>query len=140
MTEQEALKNWIADHKEELSRVDTLAADGHTRHCACRIVWGDGECTCRIGGIMQEKIADRYSMYQWGFHVNDERLHPENKKAAYAFADQILSLINAERCVWTRDGDGDWDTECGRCYDHDEVNTPAGYCNGCGKQIEVKDG
>jgi rRNA maturation endonuclease Nob1 len=58
---------------------------------------------------------------------------------AEEFADQILSLINAERCVWTRDEDGDWDTECGRCYDHDEVNMPAGYCNGCGKQIEVKD-
>ncbi len=60
--------------------------------------------------------------------------------ATQNLADQILSLINAERCVWTRDEDGDWDTECGRCYDHDEVNMPAGYCNGCGKRIEVKDG
>ena len=24
-------------------------ARGHTRHCACRIVWGDGECTCSKG-------------------------------------------------------------------------------------------
>jgi hypothetical protein len=131
MTEEEALKNWIADHKEELSRVDTLAADGHTRHCACRIVWGDGECTCRIGGIMQEKIAKLIETENaYGYYAHDR---------AEELADQILSLINAERCVWTKDEDGDWDTACGRCYDHDEVNTPAGYCNGCGKQIEVKD-
>ena len=74
---------------------------------------------------MRDKIAEI---------INEERFPPS------VIADQILELINAERCVWTRDEDGDWDTECGRCYDHDEVNMPAGYCNGCGKRIEVKDG
>ena len=73
----------------------------------------------KIAKLIRRNYHDRYPMF------NDT-------------ANQILSLINAERCVWTRDEDGDWDTECGRCYDHDEVNMPAGYCNGCGKRIEVE--
>jgi NADH pyrophosphatase NudC (nudix superfamily) len=79
-------------------------------------------------------------MYQWGFHVNDERLHPENKKAAYAFADQILSLINAERCVWTYD---DWQIHGQDVYktscDMFEFYEGYTYCPKCGKRIEVKD-
>ena len=29
---------------EDIDRVDALVSQGHTRHCACRQVWGDGEC------------------------------------------------------------------------------------------------
>lgn len=81
---------------------------------------------------LREKIAEIVKTSFFG-HSQDEA------DISKRIADQILSLINAERCVWTKDEDGDWDTECGRCYDHDEVNTPAGYCNGCGKRIEVKE-
>jgi len=26
--------------------IEILQKEGHTYHCACRIVWGDGECEC----------------------------------------------------------------------------------------------
>ena len=35
------------DFREENKAVDAFVADGHTKHCACRLVWGDGECECR---------------------------------------------------------------------------------------------
>jgi NMD protein affecting ribosome stability and mRNA decay len=31
------------------SKINGLISEGHTRHCACRMVWGDGECTCKKG-------------------------------------------------------------------------------------------
>lgn len=43
------------DKKEELEKqwsdeddvkIKELIEVGHTRHCACRQVWGDGECEC----------------------------------------------------------------------------------------------
>lgn len=27
-----------------------ILAEGHTEHCAKRIVWGDGECECHVEG------------------------------------------------------------------------------------------
>jgi len=27
-------------------RVEDIEKSGHTYHCACRQVWGDGECDC----------------------------------------------------------------------------------------------
>ena len=32
-----------------LPKIEKLRKEGHSHHCACRIVWGDGECTCRKG-------------------------------------------------------------------------------------------
>lgn len=32
----------------DAKEIDALIAKGHGRHCACRIVWGDGECTCGL--------------------------------------------------------------------------------------------
>ena len=26
--------------------INRLVSIGHTRHCACRQIWGDGECEC----------------------------------------------------------------------------------------------
>lgn len=39
---------------EEKLEIERLVASGHTRHCACRIVWGDGCCECG-----QHNNADR---------------------------------------------------------------------------------
>jgi hypothetical protein len=46
---------WKAEHGDDLKRIDELVARGHTRHCACRQVWGDGECSCEL-----EKVYDPY--------------------------------------------------------------------------------
>ena len=43
---------WEIEHADELKSVDELETKGHSPHCACRIIWGDGECTCSM-----EKIA-----------------------------------------------------------------------------------
>lgn len=28
------------------AEIDRLKEEGHTHHCACRQIWGDGECEC----------------------------------------------------------------------------------------------
>jgi hypothetical protein len=32
--------------KKDQDTIEALVKEGHTRHCACRKVWGDGECEC----------------------------------------------------------------------------------------------
>ncbi len=32
---------------EDKIEINNWIADGHTQHCAYRLVWGDGECECR---------------------------------------------------------------------------------------------
>ena len=44
-------------YEEEREQVDVLISQGHTRHCACRQVWGDGLCTCNQRG--EEGRMDR---------------------------------------------------------------------------------
>lgn len=39
-------ENFIEDQKE----IWRLQDEGHTAHCACRLVWGDGECECELKG------------------------------------------------------------------------------------------
>lgn len=46
---------WKMEHADDLKCIDALVAQGHTRHCACRQVWGDGECSCEL-----EKAYDPY--------------------------------------------------------------------------------
>lgn len=29
-------------------KIDQIVKNGHSRHCACRQVWGDGECECDL--------------------------------------------------------------------------------------------
>jgi hypothetical protein len=36
-----------AEWELEYAKMKEYHAKGHTHHCACRIVWGDGECECR---------------------------------------------------------------------------------------------
>jgi hypothetical protein len=59
---------------------------------------------------------------------------------ALEFADLILSLIDAQRCVWTKDGTiNGQETYYTSC---DMVDFLEGYdfCPKCGKRIEVKEG
>jgi hypothetical protein len=44
-------KKWAEfeeEHKEEYERIEQIKAAGHSVHCACRQVWGDGECECDL--------------------------------------------------------------------------------------------
>lgn len=64
---------------------------------------------------------------------------------AVNMADQILALINAERCMWTPVGklspeQADlYNTSCGKIFMYGEGLLYAPYCQGCGKKVEVKD-
>lgn len=32
----------------ENKKIMDLEKDGHSHHCACRMVWGDGLCECKV--------------------------------------------------------------------------------------------
>lgn len=41
-----AWEEFEEDHAEDYKNIGRLQAEGHPHHCACRQVWGDGECEC----------------------------------------------------------------------------------------------
>jgi len=52
--------------------------------------------------------------------------------------DSILSLIDAERCVWTLNGE-DWITQCGADIPDEDTYEKYPYCPRCGKRISIKE-
>ena len=42
----EAWEKWEAEEMDNIKAVKELQRKGHSPHCACRQVWGDGECEC----------------------------------------------------------------------------------------------
>ena len=60
---------WRIVHRRELREIKLLERVGHHPHCACRIVWGDGECECKM-------IKNGYDPYYWV-----EKLFKEEKTA-----------------------------------------------------------
>jgi predicted RNA-binding Zn-ribbon protein involved in translation (DUF1610 family) len=80
---------------------------------------------------MRDKIAKLIETENaYGYYAHDR---------AEELADQILSLINAERCVWTYDDEREWVTSCGEEILDDDTYGKYPYCPCCGKRIEVKD-
>lgn len=49
---------WEVEERENLKSIDRIEAKGHPRHCACRQVWGDGECECDL-------YRKGYDPYAW---------------------------------------------------------------------------
>lgn len=49
---------WEIEEKDNLKRIDEIQKEGHSRHCACRQVWGDGECECDL-------YIMGYDPYKW---------------------------------------------------------------------------
>ena len=39
-------KEFEAEHEDDYVQIQKLMSAGHKKHCACRMVWGDGECEC----------------------------------------------------------------------------------------------
>lgn len=57
--------------KDDFGEIRKKMADGHTYHCACRLVWGDGECECEFEGklppmISQQVLAATVKMSKFG--------------------------------------------------------------------------
>ena len=41
-------KEFEDEHEDDYEQIQKLMSAGHKKHCACRMVWGDGECECGI--------------------------------------------------------------------------------------------
>jgi hypothetical protein len=78
---------------------------------------------------MEDEIANLIGYWDW-----------ENKTANQC-ASAVLSLIDSQRCVWTKNAKiTAFRTSCGKAHG---LNWNFNYnpmCPGCGHQIEVKDG
>ena len=55
---EKAWKDWEVRHKDELDEIKKIQEQGHPHHCACRQVWGDGECECDL-------YKKGYNPYAW---------------------------------------------------------------------------
>lgn len=53
-TKEELKEMATEEDKEDKEEVERLQIEGHTYHCACRIVWGDGQCECENIEIIEE--------------------------------------------------------------------------------------
>jgi hypothetical protein len=53
-----AWRSWEIDRAEEGRRIEKIMSQGHSHHCACRQVWGDGECECDL-------YKQGYDPYAW---------------------------------------------------------------------------
>ena len=49
----------MREQAENLEKIKELRMSGHTHHCACRLVWGDGECECGKKGRTREERVNR---------------------------------------------------------------------------------
>ena len=50
---------WEIEEADNLKKIETLQKEGgHSHHCACRQVWGDGECECDL-------YTKGYDPYAW---------------------------------------------------------------------------
>lgn len=76
---------------------------------------------------MRDKIANLIGYWDW------------DNKTTNQCAEAILSLINAERCVWTWDTEREWVTSCGEEVLDDDTYGKYPFCPCCGKRIKVKD-
>jgi len=41
-------EEWEVEEANNFREIERLRREGHPRHCACRQVWGDGECECDL--------------------------------------------------------------------------------------------
>ena len=51
-------KKFDTEHEDDYRRIQDIQGKGHPHHCACRQVWGDGECECDL-------YAKGYNPYRW---------------------------------------------------------------------------
>lgn len=49
---------WRTEEAENIKKIDAFVNSGHSHHCACRLVWGDGECECSL-------YNHGYDPYSW---------------------------------------------------------------------------
>jgi hypothetical protein len=75
-----------------------LEADGHSHHCACRQVWGDGECECPIGAIRakeEENVVLRARVVELEAMLEKPLTHGQTLAKRSLLAGQVRSLMPA---------------------------------------------
>ena len=45
----ESWEEWEEEEVDNITKVKAFQRQGHTLHCACGIIWGNGICTCTPG-------------------------------------------------------------------------------------------
>lgn len=45
---EQGLEKEAEEFEKDLKRIREIKEEGHSYHCACRQVWGDGECECDL--------------------------------------------------------------------------------------------
>ena len=53
--------NYCDECKADWKKTKSLLNEGHTMHCACRIQYGDGECTCNKPGGWELPESKEYT-------------------------------------------------------------------------------
>lgn len=53
-----AWEDWEKENQDDLKQIKEIEKQGHPHHCACRQVWGDGECECDL-------YKKGYDPYAW---------------------------------------------------------------------------
>ena len=46
-----------ANNQQAYAEIVRLEGEGHTNHCGCRQVWGDGQCECQKQGIIPGAVS-----------------------------------------------------------------------------------
>jgi len=46
-----------ADNQQAYAEIVRLEQEGHTNHCGCRQVWGDGQCECQKKGVVPGPVS-----------------------------------------------------------------------------------
>ena len=54
------------EHQESMVAIKKHESEGHTHHCACRLVWGDGECECGKVGKRPGPISRMIERFFYG--------------------------------------------------------------------------
>lgn len=49
------ITEFIDRGQNDLDKIHELMKDGHSYHCSCKMIWGDGECEC---GIKSKEILN----------------------------------------------------------------------------------
>lgn len=55
---EKAWLKWEEEQAGNMEQIKAIEAQGHSHHCACRQIWGDGECECDL-------YAKGYDPYGW---------------------------------------------------------------------------
>ncbi len=58
-TDKKSWDQWEKEESKNLELIKEIQTKGHSRHCACRQVWGDGECSCSKDSQDKEDIANK---------------------------------------------------------------------------------